>query len=79
MFDYHYMKKMFTSCSTGSETAIQKQLDEILKWTKEFREETNKSTDNIMFDMLCGDFNFDNISPGIVTIVTDHIHVHTNF
>ena len=47
----------------GSETAIQKQLDEILKWTTEFREETNKSTDKIMFDMLCGDFNFDNISP----------------
>lgn len=47
----------------GSATALQKQLDEIVKWTKEFREETNKSTDNIMFDMLCGDFNFDNISP----------------
>lgn len=47
----------------GMEDIIQKQLDEILSWTKKFREESVKSEDIVVFDVLCGDFNFDNISP----------------
>ncbi|ESO82765.1 hypothetical protein LOTGIDRAFT_229790 [Lottia gigantea] len=41
-----------------------KQLDEIVKWTKEFREKSKKDNDIVAFDIICGDFNFDNISPG---------------
>ncbi|KAK6186481.1 hypothetical protein SNE40_008511 [Patella caerulea] len=41
-----------------------KQLDDIVKWTKEFRETTKRENDVIAFDILSGDFNFDNISPG---------------
>ena len=47
------------------EDIIQKQLDEILSWTKKFREESVKSEDIVVFDVLCGDFNFDNISPSM--------------
>lgn len=47
----------------GMNTTLQRQLDEILNWTKLFRQETMKSSDIILFDVLCGDFNFDNLSP----------------
>ena len=41
-----------------------RQLDDIVKWTKEFRSESQD--DAIVFDVVAGDFNFDNTSPGEV-------------
>lgn len=48
----------------GETPIIQKQLDEVQLWTKEFRAMTCGQGDLVTFDILCGDFNFDNISPG---------------
>ncbi|XP_062592445.1 sphingomyelin phosphodiesterase 5-like [Saccostrea cucullata] len=48
----------------GETPIIQKQLDEVLLWTEEFRTLTGDQRDSVTFDILCGDFNFDNISPG---------------
>lgn len=48
----------------GETPIIQKQLDEVQLWTKEFRAMTSGQGDIVTFDILCGDFNFDNISPG---------------
>lgn len=48
----------------GETPIIQKQLDEVQLWTKEFCAMTCGQGDLVTFDILCGDFNFDNISPG---------------
>ena len=36
----------------------------MLEWTAKFRDETSCQSDRVVFDVLCGDFNFDNLSPG---------------
>ncbi|XP_077983406.1 sphingomyelin phosphodiesterase 3-like [Glandiceps talaboti] len=42
------------------------QLDSILKWEEEFREKSVTQDEVVHFNFLCGDFNFDNMSPGEV-------------
>lgn len=41
-----------------------KQLDDIQVWTDEFIKDTKKTGEKVVFDIICGDFNFDNMSPG---------------
>lgn len=48
----------------GAESVIVQQLDNIMEWTSLFRRKTADSRDVVLFDVLCGDFNFDNMSPG---------------
>ncbi|KAH9503476.1 hypothetical protein Btru_068020 [Bulinus truncatus] len=47
----------------GKEQIIPKQLDEMLTWIKQFKEDNKQAGDNELFCILCGDFNFDNFSP----------------
>ncbi|XP_067651743.1 sphingomyelin phosphodiesterase 5-like [Haliotis asinina] len=47
----------------GEQKVTDKQLDDVLQWTEEFRRETSSKHDNIKLDCICGDFNFDNMSP----------------
>ncbi|KAJ8354386.1 hypothetical protein SKAU_G00219530 [Synaphobranchus kaupii] len=39
------------------------QLNMVTKWITEFQARTKKSDEMVAFDVLCGDFNFDNCSP----------------
>nr|XP_015213133.1 PREDICTED: sphingomyelin phosphodiesterase 3 isoform X1 [Lepisosteus oculatus]XP_015213134.1 PREDICTED: sphingomyelin phosphodiesterase 3 isoform X1 [Lepisosteus oculatus]XP_015213135.1 PREDICTED: sphingomyelin phosphodiesterase 3 isoform X1 [Lepisosteus oculatus]XP_015213136.1 PREDICTED: sphingomyelin phosphodiesterase 3 isoform X1 [Lepisosteus oculatus] len=39
------------------------QLDMLSKWISEFQAQTKKEDEIVVFDVLCGDFNFDNCSP----------------
>ncbi|XP_061095887.1 sphingomyelin phosphodiesterase 5 isoform X1 [Conger conger] len=39
------------------------QLDMVTKWIAEFQAQTKQSNETVVFDVLCGDFNFDNCSP----------------
>lgn len=40
-------------------------MNETLEWVTEFRyRNTNKATEVVAFDLICGDFNLDNYSPG---------------
>ena len=48
----------------GTERVILRQLDDILEWSEEFKKETADGRDIVLFDIFCGDLNFDNISPG---------------
>lgn len=42
------------------------QLSDIHDWLNEFRSKnTNLNQEVIVFDIICGDFNMDNCSPGI--------------
>ncbi|XP_066289150.1 sphingomyelin phosphodiesterase 5-like [Branchiostoma lanceolatum] len=43
---------------------LPRQLDELMTWTEDFRRRTLGSDVIQVFDILCGDFNFDNMSPG---------------
>ncbi|XP_026083649.1 sphingomyelin phosphodiesterase 5-like [Carassius auratus] len=40
------------------------QLNMVTKWINEFQAVTRREDEMVMFDVLCGDFNFDNCSPG---------------
>lgn len=48
----------------GDKPVVESQLSEIEKWTVEFRDDTYSTGDSVVFDVLCGDFNIDNMSPG---------------
>ncbi|KAI1886199.1 hypothetical protein AGOR_G00211530 [Albula goreensis] len=39
------------------------QLNMLSKWIKEFQLRTKQPNETVVFDVLCGDFNFDNCSP----------------
>lgn len=40
------------------------QLDMVIKWIGEFQAANRQPDEEVAFDVLCGDFNFDNCSPG---------------
>lgn len=40
------------------------QLDLLTRWIGEFRAARTQQDESVAFDVLCGDFNFDNCSPG---------------
>lgn len=40
------------------------QMDMITKWMEEFQSTSRQQDEVVVFDVLCGDFNFDNCSPG---------------
>jgi sphingomyelin phosphodiesterase 3 len=48
---------------------IVKQMDNILEWTAEFRKKNHDVKDVVLFDIVCGDLNFDNISPGTAHLI----------
>ena len=48
----------------GDKPIVEKQLDSLLEWTDSFRQETLGQSERVVFDVLCGDFNIDNLSPG---------------
>jgi hypothetical protein len=43
---------------------LTRQLDDVVRWTAQFRQETHSEQETVECDMVCGDFNFDNLSPG---------------
>ncbi|XP_064640656.1 sphingomyelin phosphodiesterase 5-like [Lineus longissimus] len=47
----------------GDSPVIQQQLSQIERCTAEFREQTFRDDEMVMFDVICGDFNLDNMSP----------------
>ena len=49
---------------SGEHKIIEKELDELLEYSREFVQENHKADDNIAFSIVCGDFNMDNMSPG---------------
>lgn len=44
------------------------------KWIREFQTMTKQDNEMVMFDVLCGDFNFDNCSPGMSSNNIHNIH-----
>lgn len=40
------------------------QLHMITKWIGDFQATSRQDDEDVVFDVLCGDFNFDNCSPG---------------
>lgn len=41
------------------------QLDMVAEWIGAFQDANKKPDEDVVFDVLCGDFNFDNCSPGM--------------
>lgn len=40
-------------------------MDEMVEWSQAFRDSTLKSDEMVVFDIMGGDFNIDNMSPGM--------------
>lgn len=36
----------------------------VTKWISDFQANNKEPDEDVVFDVLCGDFNFDNCSPG---------------
>lgn len=41
----------------------------VAKWIGDFQAANRQPDEDVVFDVLCGDFNFDNCSPGVFPIV----------
>lgn len=55
-------------CCCSGEGAIRcEQMNMVTKWISEFQAATGRADEDVVFDVLCGDFNFDNCSPGVWT------------
>lgn len=64
----------------GDKPVVQKQLDCLLEWTTKFRQDTSEHSETVMFDVICGDFNIDNLSPGEIPLGKHEIFsVYTDF
>ncbi|KPP77413.1 sphingomyelin phosphodiesterase 3-like [Scleropages formosus] len=49
------------------------QLNLLMKWIEEFQTRTKEADEVVVFDVLCGDFNFDNCSPDDVLEQSHHV------
>jgi hypothetical protein len=69
-FDEHgnphvgYIANMHTQAFQGSEVILLSQLTDIFIFVSLFKEKNALSKEIIDFDIICGDFNADNMSPG---------------
>lgn len=62
--------------SSGEGEIRCEQLNMVTKWIGEFQHANTQLDEDVVFDVLCGDFNFDNCSPGApLTIFFSLCHV----
>lgn len=59
-----YIANMHTQAFQGSEAVLLSQLTDTMIFVSLFKEKTTQPRDIIDFDIVCGDFNADNMSPG---------------
>nr|CAD7569362.1 unnamed protein product [Timema californicum] len=59
-----YISNLHTQAYQGEENVIANQLSETRRFVADFKEKTHQSTDVVEFDIICGDFNADNMSIG---------------
>ncbi|XP_063215961.1 sphingomyelin phosphodiesterase 5-like [Bacillus rossius redtenbacheri] len=59
-----YLCNLHTQAYQGEEAVIDKQLSEVSAFISEFRFATTRECEQVCFDIVCGDFNADNMSPG---------------
>lgn len=51
--------------SSGDGRIRCEQLDMVTSWIADFQAANKQPEEEVVFDVLCGDFNFDNCSPGV--------------
>lgn len=51
--------------SSGEGEIRCEQLNMVTKWIGDFQAANGQPDEEVVFDVLCGDFNFDNCSPGV--------------
>ncbi len=66
-------------CWSGDGAIRFEQLNLLIKWINEFQAVTRREDEMVMFDVLCGDFNFDNCSPGTYWQNTLHVLIRSVF
>ena len=59
-----YIANVHTQAFQGTDAVLLSQHTDILIFTSMFKEQKTQPGDVIDFDIICGDFNFDNMSPG---------------
>lgn len=63
-----YIANLHTQAFQGSEAVVLSQLTDIMVFVSLFKEKKTQPRDIIDFDVVCGDFNADNMSPGRVIL-----------
>jgi hypothetical protein len=63
-----YIANVHTQAFQGSEAVLLSQLTDIMIFVSLFKEKKTQPRDIIDFDVVCGDFNADNMSPGKVIL-----------
>ena len=61
-----YVTNLHCQAYQGKEAVLYNQLTETLSAVNAFRLKTLMPDDNIIFDAICGDFNFDNFVSSII-------------
>ncbi|XP_023931355.1 sphingomyelin phosphodiesterase 3 isoform X2 [Lingula anatina] len=59
-----YLTNTHLQAYPGKDKTHLKQLDCLVQWLEEFRSKKDSFGEVVAFDVVCGDFNFDNMSPG---------------
>jgi len=70
-----YIANVHTQAFQGSEAVLLSQLTDVMVFVSLFKEKKTQPRDIIDFDVVCGDFNADNISPGKVTLSVELSHL----
>ena len=60
-----YIANVHTQAFQGTDAVLLSQLTDILICTSMFKEQKTQPGDVVDFDIICGDFNSDNMSPGM--------------
>ncbi|XP_071449888.1 sphingomyelin phosphodiesterase 5-like [Hetaerina americana] len=59
-----YIANLHTQAFQGTDAVIYSQLSEAVQFIEKFKEKNSNVGDVVKFDIICGDFNADNMSPG---------------
>jgi hypothetical protein len=71
-----YIANMHTQAFQGSEAVLLSQLTDAMIFISLFKEQTAQRRDVIDFDIVCGDFNADNMSPGKEVLLVEQLSIH---
>lgn len=69
-----YVANLHTQAFQGSEAVLLSQLTDVMIFVSLFKAKKTQPKDIIDFDVVCGDFNADNMSPGKVILSVELSH-----
>ncbi|KAG8233161.1 hypothetical protein J437_LFUL014113 [Ladona fulva] len=66
-----YISNLHTQAFQGTDPVIYSQLTETMAFAEKFKENNSQAGDIVKFDVMCGDFNADNMSPDYTDVCVE--------